>query len=75
MLQKTFPDALRMLESELLDGKNTLFMDWSGFDWRQLKIECERNGIDNPFTLGKWDLQNLFKKPKAATLTECCQEH
>ena len=59
---ETFPDVLRMLDVTLLTGKKVLFMDWSGFDWRQLKVECERNAIENPFTLGKWDLQNLFKK-------------
>ena len=59
---ETFPNALKTLETELLTGKHVLFLDWSGFDWRQLKVECERNAVENPFKMGKWDLQNLFKK-------------
>ena len=57
-----FPIVLSELIEDILCEKHVVFMDWSGFDWRQLKVECERNNLENPFVLGKWDLQALFKK-------------
>jgi len=57
-----FPQIVEELTLKLQAYPQTVFANWSNFDWRQFQKDCQYHQIEFPFQNGCWDLQKLFCK-------------
>ncbi len=62
VLNRMVQRILAVLEPEGETLENVAFLQWGGFDWKQIIRECNRHNLAPPAFAGKVDVKKWFKK-------------